>query len=279
MWIPFTKMHGLGNDFVLLDGRGQTLPLDRSSLRQLADRHTGVGCDQVLVIENIEATDGFGYRVFNPDGSEVEQCGNGARCVARWLFDRSEIGATASLVSGAGMIDVQMASNNQVCVDMGEPVFTPSAIPLNSSEAGPVHAIDLGSGLQEFSVLSMGNPHAVMEVEDVAIAPVEQIGQQLQNHPAFPRQVNVGFAQVSGPSDLKLRVFERGAGETLACGSGACAAAVAMLLAGRVSTPVQISLPGGVLEIAWSGPGARVMMTGAAQYAFRGEIELTIDPT
>ncbi|MFK7957170.1 MAG: diaminopimelate epimerase [Lysobacterales bacterium] len=276
--LPFTKMHGLGNDFVLLDGRTQSLSLDIATLRHLADRHTGVGCDQILLIENAVKPDDFAYRVFNPDGSEVEQCGNGARCVARWLFDRDEIARDASLASGAGAIQVHMAQDGQVRVDMGKPVFAPSDIPLSSVEAGPVHNIDPGSGLRGFSVLSMGNPHAVLEVDDIASAPVEQIGQQLQDHPAFPRQVNVGFVQVTGPDRISLRVFERGAGETLACGSGACAAAVAMILAGRVSSPVQVSLPGGALEIAWSGPDARVMMTGAADYAFRGEIALPVDP-
>ncbi len=270
--LSFTKMHGLGNDFVLLDGRSQELDLGPANLQHLADRRTGIGCDQVLVIEADGPSGYWRYRVFNPDGSEVEQCGNGVRCVARWLFDRGEIQREATLIGGAGPMQTTVLDNGQVAVMMGQPDFTPSNIPMASQQSGPEHQIEAAQQTFSLTALSMGNPHAVLEVDCVDSAAVETIGPALQSHATFPLQVNVGFAQVTGASSLRLRVFERGAGETQACGSGACAAAVAMILRGRVSSPVTVELPGGSLLIQWPDPQAQVMMTGDAAYAFRGEI-------
>ncbi len=272
--LPFTKMHGLGNDFVVLDGRSEDLSLDGPQLMRLANRRTGIGCDQILVLEQAPDPDAARYRIFNPDGGEVEQCGNGVRCVARWLHDRGEIGETASLLSAAGRMQVTLHESGEVTVGMGAPDTDPARVPVISDEPGPEHQLTVAETSGTFVVLSMGNPHAVLEVPDVDAAPVLELGEALQQHPAFPRQVNVGFVQVLDRSRVRLRVFERGAGETRACGSGACAAAVAMILQDRVSSPVRIDLPGGALRIEWSGPGAQVMMTGPAEYAFSGTIDL-----
>lgn len=272
--LPFTKMQGLGNDFVVLDGREDTLSLDPAQLRRLADRRIGVGCDQVLVLERAPAPDAARYRIFNPDGGEVEQCGNGVRCVARWLYDRGEIDEQSSLLSAAGRMQVTILGSGRVKVGMGVPATDPARVPVISDEPGPEHDLAVAGTPHRFVVLSMGNPHAVLEVPDVDSAPVLELGEALQQHPAFPRQVNAGFVQVLDSSRVRLRVFERGAGETQACGSGACAAAAAMILRERVTSPVEVELPGGALGIEWSGPGAQVMMTGPAEYAFSGTIDL-----
>jgi diaminopimelate epimerase len=244
MRLPFTKMHGLGNDFIVFEAASATTLPDAARLRQLADRHTGIGFDQALVIgpPRREGTVAF-YRIFNADGGEVEQC---ARLLRPGL----------------------------VSVDMGVPDFDPSALPFTApAEAARYHLQAEGEAI-EFGAVSMGNPHAVLLVASVAQAPVARLGPLLESHPAFPRRVNVGFLEVVDPGHVRLRVFERGVGETLACGTGACAAVAVGRKAGRLAANVEVTLPGGVLDIAWGGPGEHIWMTGPAVVAFRGEVEL-----
>ena len=267
-------MHGLGNDFVVLDGRARLPVLAPEWIRCLADRRRGVGCDQVLVVESpADSADAdFAYRVFNADGSQVQQCGNGVRCIARWLYDRKDGADVIRLAGAAGVVQAQIVAADRVEVAMGQPEFEPARIPLAATPAEQ-YTVQLDGRTWAFSALSMGNPHAVIEVEDLANAPVAAVGRQLQQHPMFPESVNVGFAQVASDRHIALRVFERGAGETRACGSGACAAVVALHHRARVGELVTVQLPGGELQIQWSGPGAQVMMAGPAAYAFTGYID------
>ncbi|MEM9531185.1 MAG: diaminopimelate epimerase [Pseudomonadota bacterium] len=273
MTLPFTKMHGLGNDFVVVDDRaGDLAGFASDDYRLLADRHLGIGCDQVLVIEEKEGAPA--YRVYNADGSEVGQCGNGARCVARWLHDRGLIAAQATLGSAAGPIAVAVRDDGEVSVDMGQPRFAPADIPLLSEQPGPAHTISLADGSLQVYAVSMGNPHAVLLVDDVAGAPVDELGLALQSRPQFPERVNVGFAQRLGDDAIALRVYERGVGETQACGTGACAAVAALKAAGKLGPgEVAVHLPGGELRIAWPGNPAQVKMTGPAAYVFQGTYE------
>jgi diaminopimelate epimerase len=274
--LKFSKMHGLGNDFVVLDGIRQPLALTPEQLRTLADRHFGVGCDQILLVEMAEQPGvDFRYRIFNADGGEVEQCGNGARCFVRFVHDA---GLTAKreirVETQSGIITPRLEEDGNVTVDMGIPRFLPAEIPFLGDGEAVIHALAVADETLEISVVSMGNPHAVQVVGDVDHAPVGVQGPLIENHARFPQRVNAGFMQVVGRQAIRLRVYERGSGETLACGTGACAAAVAGIRRGLLDSPVRVTTRGGDLTIAWAGLGQPVMMTGPAVTVFTGEIEL-----
>ncbi len=276
MKLKFTKMHGLGNDFVVLDGVRQPIDLTPGQLRFLADRNFGVGCDQILLVEapSQPGVD-FRYRIFNADGGEVEQCGNGARCFVRFvheqgLTDKREI----RVETKNGIIGPRLETDGTVTVDMGVPRFAPAEIPFESDSDAVVQPLDVAGESVDISVVSMGNPHAVQVVADVDTAPVAAQGPLIERHPRFPQRVNAGFLQVVDRHNARLRVFERGSGETLACGTGACAAAVAGIRRGLLDSPVRIATRGGDLSIAWGGPGQPVLMTGPATTVFSGEIDL-----
>jgi diaminopimelate epimerase len=280
MRVQFTKMHGLGNDFVVLDATTAAFALTREQIRLMSDRHFGIGCDQLLMIEQPRehGTD-FYYRIFNADGGEVEQCGNGARCFVRYVHDRGLTTKTEIRVgTAAGVIVPRLEANGQVTVDMGVPVFDPERVPFIAGEAAPpkyTHAIEVDGRTVDATVLSMGNPHVVQIVGDIDTAPVATEGPRLQSHPRFPRRVNVGYMQILDRRRIRLRVYERGAGETLACGTGACAAVVAGVLRDRLDrNDVTVETRGGTLVISWASPAAPVMMTGPAVTVFEGEIEL-----
>ena len=276
MKLKFSKMHGLGNDFVVLDGIRQSLALTTEQLRYLADRHFGVGCDQILLVETAEQPGvDFRYRIFNADGGEVEQCGNGARCFVRFVHDA---GLTAKreirVETQSGIITPRLEDDDNVTVNMGIPRFLPAEIPFLGAGEAVIHALAVADETLEISVVSMGNPHAVQVVDDVDRAPVSVLGPLIESHARFPQRVNAGFMQVVGRQAIRLRVYERGSGETLACGTGACAAAVAGIRRGLLDSPVCVTTRGGDLTIAWSGLGQPVMMTGPAVTVFTGEIEL-----
>ncbi len=274
--LQFSKMQGIGNDFIVLDGINQQVCLSEAQIRRLADRHFGIGCDQVLLVQAYAGTDAdFRYRIFNADGSEVEQCGNGARCFAKFVYDQGLTKKTTiPVMTAAGRIVLQIQPNGQVTVNMGIPELEPARIPFISDSRQNLYTQDLAGETVRFMAVSMGNPHAVIQVPDVASAPVERIGPQLESHPVFPRRVNVGFMQVCTREQIRLRVFERGAGETLACGTGACAAVVAGRVQGLLDRQVEVSLPGGILQIEWQGEGEPVWMTGPAETVFRGTVTL-----
>ena len=274
--LAFTKMQGLGNDFVMIDAVRQPIQLSSDQVRWLADRHFGVGCDQLLVVEPAR-TPGvdFRYRIFNADGGEVEQCGNGARCFARFVFeqgltDKREI----PVETKKGIITPRLEDDGNVTVDMGVPVLTPAEVPFVSDSDAWVQPLDVAGTPVAITAVSMGNPHAVQVVADVDTAPVAEQGPLIEHHPRFPARVNAGFLQVVDEHHVRLRVFERGAGETLACGTGACAAVVAGILRGLVASPVRVATRGGELTIAWGGVGTPVMMTGPAVTVFAGELTL-----
>lgn len=274
MKLYFTKMHGLGNDFVVIDAVNQTVTLDSAQIRRLADRHFGIGCDQVLLVEKSDQAEAdFRYRIFNADGGEVEQCGNGARCFARFvrdhgLTDQDEL----RVLTAAGLLRLQIRVDGQVTVDMGQPRLEPADIPFFATERAQHYPIAADGVEMAIAVVSMGNPHAVLAVDDVDQAPVAHLGPLLERHGRFPNRTNVGFMQIVAPDHIRLRVFERGTGETLACGSGACAAVVAGRLWGRLWPNVRVELPGGELTIHWAGEGESVMMTGPATTVFEGWI-------
>ncbi|MGB9493374.1 MAG: diaminopimelate epimerase [Azonexus sp.] len=276
MKLEFSKMHGLGNDFVVLDGIRQHLSLTAEQLRHLADRHFGVGCDQILLVEEpTQSGVDFRYRIFNADGGEVEQCGNGARCFVRFvheagLTDKREI----RVETQSGIIAPRLDENGNVTVNMGIPRFLPAEIPFIGDGDAVIHALEVAGETLEISVVSMGNPHAVQLVGNVDSAPVATQGPLIESHQRFPQRVNAGFMQVVDRHAVKLRVYERGAGETLACGTGACAAAVAGIRRSLLDSPVRVTTRGGDLAIAWDGPGQPVMMSGPAVTVFTGEIEL-----
>lgn len=276
MRLRFSKMHGLGNDFVVLDGVRQQVSLSPEQLRFLADRHFGVGFDQLLLVEPATQPGvDFRYRIFNADGSEVEQCGNGARCFARFVFDQGLTDKRDIRVeTKKGVIAPRLEADGQVTVDMGAPRFAPAEIPFISDSDAVVQPLDLDGTTVDISVVSMGNPHAVQLVADVDTAPVAVHGPLTESHPRFPERVNAGFLQVLDRHSARLRVYERGSGETLACGTGACAAVVAGIRRGLLDSPVRVATRGGELTIAWAGPGQPVLMTGPAVTVFTGEIEL-----
>jgi len=274
MLLKFTKMHGAGNDFVVLDGVRQSLHLTPEQLRLLADRHFGVGCDQILLVEKAQNPEvDFRYRIFNADGGEVEQCGNGARCFVRYVHDHKLTSKREIVVeTKSGLISPRLADDGRVTVDMGAPVLDPARIPFVSDSDAPVQPLEVEAVIVEISAVSMGNPHAVQVVEDVETAPVHTHGPLIEIHPRFPKRVNAGFMQILDRSHIKLRVFERGAGETLSCGSGACAAVVAGIRRGLLDETVHVATRGGTLTISWAGGQSHVLMTGPAITVFEGEI-------
>ncbi|MDE0746619.1 MAG: diaminopimelate epimerase [Porticoccaceae bacterium] len=276
MLMKFTKMHGLGNDFVVIDAVTQNVRVTASMARRLADRHLGIGCDQVLVVEPpSDKTLDFDYKIFNSDGGEVEQCGNGARCLARFIRDRNLSGKNTIQVKTMNrIISLTINKDKLVSVDMGIPALEPSDVPIVESTKLTTYAININNEQFDISAISMGNPHAVLFVDNVESAPVSKIGQELQSHAQFPKQVNVGFAQVMNRQHLKLRVYERGAGETRACGTGACAAAVAAIQQDLADSPLRIALTGGDLQINWPGEGLPLIMTGPAVTSYHGRIKI-----
>jgi diaminopimelate epimerase len=276
MRLKFSKMHGIGNDFVVLDATRAPLELTAMQLRALADRHFGIGCDQVLQIEPPRTPDtDFFYRIFNADGEEVEQCGNGARCFLRYVHEKGLTQKREIRVGTAGGVIVpRLEADGRVTVNMGVPLFEPAKIPFLVPERALTYNLDIDGEAIEISALSVGNPHAVQVVPDVEYAPVASQGPGIEKHPVFPRGVNAGFLEVVSRTRGRLRVYERGAGETLACGSGACAAAVAGITRGFFDSPLTITMRGGDLGISWAGAGQPVVMSGPAQTVFEGEIDL-----
>ncbi len=276
MELKFSKMHGLGNDFVVLDGITQRIDLSTEQYRFLADRHFGIGCDQILLIEKPTRSDtDFRYRIFNSDGGEVEQCGNGARCFVRYVRDHGLSNKDEIRVETLGGIIVpRLEADSQVSVDMGVPRFEPSEIPFLADHRASVYLISVENKMIEISAVSMGNPHAVQVVDNIDSAPVACDGPHIENHARFPRRVNAGFMQVLDRGHIKLRVYERGSGETLSCGSGACAAVVAGIQRGLLDKSVWVSTRGGDLAIRWEGEGHSVITTGPAEEVFHGIITL-----
>ena len=291
MKLSFTKMHGLGNDFVVLDGIHQTLDLTAAQWKALADRHFGVGADQILIVEKAQGDADFRYRIFNSDGGEVEQCGNGARCFVRFVHDKGLTTKRAIRVETlGGIIRPRLEDDGLVTVNMGVPAFAPEALPFNALQASPAQqahgywlslTVPVASGGVEgrrdnIGIVSMGNPHAVQVVDDVETAPVGIHGPLIESHAAFPKRVNAGFMQIVSRTHIRLRVYERGAGETLACGTGACAAVVTGIVRGLLDKNqlVRVTTRGGDLQIRWAGDGAPVEMTGPAVTVFEGEIAL-----
>ena len=276
MIIEFTKMQGIGNDFVVIDATARHFGLSTQQIQRLADRHFGVGCDQVLLVEapRSPGTD-FRYRIFNADGGEVEQCGNGARCFARFVRERGLSDKDEIVVETAGgIIRPRIETDGRVTVDMGAPRFQPADIPFIAEAAAPRYELEVGGHAFNIGALSMGNPHAVLQVKDVREAPVAQLGPLIEGHPRFPKRVNAGFMEVVSAQHIRLRVFERGAGETLACGTGACAAVAVGRRWGVLDEDVTVDLPGGSLTIHWDGDDNPVWMTGPAERVFEGRIEL-----
>ena len=276
MKLRFTKMHGLGNDFVVIDATRAPVELTPERVAAIADRHFGVGCDQLLVVEPASQPGvDFRYRIFNADGGEVEQCGNGARCFVRFVHDRKLTDKREIRVeTRSGVIAPRLRDDGLVTVDMGVPVLEPARVPFLSDSDAVVQPLDVGGETVAITAVSMGNPHAVQVVADVDSAPVAAQGALIERHARFPARVNAGFMQVVDAHHVRLRVFERGAGETLACGTGACAAVVTGVLRGLLESPVRVDTRGGALEIAWAGEGSPVLMTGPAVTVFEGEVEL-----
>jgi len=276
MTIEFTKMQGLGNDFVVIEGVRQTVDLTPEQVRRLADRHLGVGCDQVLLAEaSSDPRFDFRFRIYNADGTEVEQCGNGARAFARFVTDKGLTGKTdIRVLTSGGPMSMQLAPDGTVSVNMGVPAFEPAEIPFDAPARQSTYTLELQGETVEVSVLAVGNPHAVQEVENVNDAPVARQGPLIESHPRFPRRVNAGFMQIVDTGRIRLRVYERGVGETLACGSGACAAAVAGMQLGKLDNRVQVAVQGGLLLITWQGEGHPVWMSGPATTVFEGRIKL-----
>lgn len=281
MRIKFSKMHGLGNDFVVIDAISQKLRLTPEKIRFIADRHFGIGCDQILLVEIPESSAvDFRYRIFNADGSEVENCGNGARCFARFVRDRKLTGKKVIKVETAGgLIELNVQDDEQVSVNMGVPRLSPEQIPFTGENKSVLsravtYPFSVAGRTLQISAVSMGNPHAVQIVDNVKTAEVETLGPLIENHPQFPARVNAGFMQILSRDEINLRVYERGAGETLACGTGACAAVVAGRLRGLLNEKVKVNLPGGSLRIEWPDETAPVIMTGPAEFVFHGQIKL-----
>lgn len=272
--IHFTKMHGLGNDFVVIDAIHQTPHLEPESIQKLADRHFGIGFDQLLLVEKpVSPNADFKYRIFNADGSEVNQCGNGARCFARFVRDKGLSDKDEVRVdTNAGQLLLKFDPDGQITVNMGIPRHHPAEVPLLAEQEAGTYQVNAGGVVYTFSAVSMGNPHAVLQVPDVDTAPVAEAGRLLESHPVFPARANIGFMQIVDRAHIKLRVYERGAAETLACGSGACAAAVIAIERDLVDPNVLVELPGGTLKISWAGRGKPVLMTGPAISVFEGTI-------
>lgn len=274
--LKFTKMHGLGNDFVVLDGIRQAVHLEREQIRRLAHRHFGIGFDQLLLVEAYEGDDAeFRYRIFNADGDEVEHCGNGARCFARFVVEQGLTDKTTiPVMTASGRIVLTLQAEAQVTVDMGVPKLEPADIPIVSEQRQTLYTAMINDQPVSFAAVSMGNPHAVILIDDINTAPVKQWGKLLESHPIFPRRANIGFMQLVNREHIRLRVFERGVGETLACGTGACAAVVAGYLQGLLDSAVTVDLPGGSLHIRWQGEGEAVFMTGSTETVYSGIVTL-----
>lgn len=283
MKLKFTKMHGAGNDFVVIDAISQPINFSSDQWRRIADRRFGIGADQILIVERpTQPGVDFRYRIFNADGGEVEQCGNGARAFVKFVVDKGLTERREIRVETmSGVIAPRLEDDGRITVDMGPPVFDPARVPFNADglqgrNAGTttLWPLDIGGKRVEFAVLSMGNPHAVQLVDDVETAPVLQDGPLIENHERFPRRVNAGFMQVLGRQQVRLRVFERGAGETLACGTGACAAVVAGISLGLLDSPVSVATRGGHLTVTWLGGSSPVLLTGPAVSVFEGTYEI-----
>ena len=274
MPLRFTKMHGLGNDFMVIDAVRQSVELGPEQVRRLADRRFGVGFDQLLLVEPPTTEDVlFRYRIFNADGSEVEQCGNGARCFARFVHEQGLTDRRVIPVeTAAGRIVLELREDGQVRVDMGVPEFEPTRIPFQAARRAASYLLEVEGEPIEIGAVSMGNPHAVLRVPDVVAAPVSELGPHIEHHPRFPARVNVGFMEVVDRDRIRLRVWERGAGETLACGTAACAAAVVGQVQGLLDSEVRVTLPGGDLRIEWAGEGRPVFMTGPAETVYEGTL-------
>jgi diaminopimelate epimerase len=283
MTLRFTKMHGAGNDFVVIDAINQTVNFTSDQWRDIANRRFGIGADQILIVEKptMPGVD-FRYRIFNADGGEVEQCGNGARAFVKFVVEKGLTEHREIRVETmSGVIRPRLEDDGRISVDMGAPIFDPERVPLDPAgltskqqSAATLWSISLGAGARDFVVLSMGNPHAVQLVDDVDNAPVSEEGPLIENHACFPRRVNAGFMQVVDRQHIRLRVFERGAGETLACGTGACAAVVAGIQLGLLDSPVAVATRGGELSIAWDGGQSSVTLTGPAVSVFEGTIDI-----
>ncbi|MFC1748789.1 diaminopimelate epimerase [Pseudomonadota bacterium] len=274
--IDFSKMHGLGNDFVVIDAINQNINLSTEQIRFIADRNFGVGCDQLLLVERpSQAGVDFCYRIFNADGSEVEQCGNGVRCFARFVRDKGMSDKEEIAVeTNSGIVYPRVEENGRVTVNMGVPDFVPGALPFKAEQHQESYVLDIGEAELTIGAVSMGNPHAVYQLEDINNGCVEKFGHAISTHVRFPQGVNAGFMQIIDRGHIKLRVHERGAGETLACGTGACAAVAIGRHWNMLDESVQVDLPGGTLLIRWLGEGEPVWMTGPATHVFEGRIEL-----
>jgi diaminopimelate epimerase len=276
MKLHFTKMHGAGNDFVVIDAVRAAVKINEDQIRKIADRQTGVGCDQVLLIEPPKRPDAdFEYRIFNADGSPAGQCGNGARCVGRFIHEqRLSAKSTITLQVGSDLRRLEFDETGSVSAELGAPIFAPAQIPFATDEDATEHALTLANVTVMAGVVSVGNPHAVLLVDDIAATPVEKIGPMIQSLDVFPEGVNVGFMQVESNTQVKLRVFERGAGETLACGSGACAAVIHGIRLGQLANKVTVSVPGGKLEVSWDNGVSSVWLSGPAETVFEGKLNL-----
>ena len=276
MLLRFTKMHGLGNDFMVVDLISQRVHLSSEQIRYLGNRNTGVGFDQLLLVETPQSPDvDFRYRIFNSNGTEVEHCGNGARCFAKFVHDQRLTGKRDILVQTSNRrIMLKMRDDHAVEVDMGEPVLQPDQVPFEATTQAPSYSLEQDGHNYTLGVVSMGNPHAVLVVDDVASAPVFELGSKLEQHPRFPNNANIGFMQIIDRNTIKLRVFERGVGETKACGTGACAAVVVGQEQGLLDTNVTTQLTGGNLAIQWQGPGHHLFMDGPATHVYEGQIKL-----
>lgn len=276
MLLRFTKMHGLGNDFMVVDLISQRVHLSPEQIRYLGNRNTGVGFDQLLLVGTPQSPDvDFRYRIFNSNGTEVEHCGNGARCFAKFVHDQRLTGKRdISVQTSNGRIMLKMRDDHAVEVDMGEPVLQPDQVPFEATTQAPSYSLEQDGHNYTLGVVSMGNPHAVLVVDDVASAPVFELGSKLEQHPRFPNKANIGFMQIIDRNTIKLRVFERGVGETKACGTGACAAVVVGQQQGLLDTNVTTQLTGGNLAIQWQGPGHHLFMDGPATHVYEGQIKL-----
>ncbi len=274
--LKFTKMHGAGNDFVVIDGVRQEIYLTSEQLRFLADRHFGIGCDQILVVKRATSEEAdFRYLIFNADGGEVEQCGNGARCFVRFVHDHKLTSKREIVVeTQSGLISPRLEEDGRVTVNMGKPILESARIPFESDKDDVIQPLQVNGVTLQITAVSMGNPHAVHIVEDIEQAAVATLGPLIERHPRFPKRVNAGFMQVVDRAHIKLRVYERGAGETMSCGTGACAAVVSGIRRGLLDSMVQVATHGGVLTIGWEGGDTPVMMTGPAITVFEGEINL-----
>lgn len=276
MRLDFTKMHSLGNDFVVFDAWEREISLTAAQLRRVADRRAGIGCDQVLFLGPDPDPDiHFSYRIYNADGQSVEQCGNGARCLARHAADRGYADASTQRARApSGEIGLELHDDGSVSVDMGTPRLEPDEIPFSHRGRDLAYALEVSGEEYAIAAVSMGNPHAVLTVDAIASAPVNTLGPRIETHPRFPRHANVGFMEICTPRHIRLRVWERGVGETPGCGTGACAATVAGRMAGELQEDVTVSLPGGDLHVHWEGEGQPVVLRGSAEYSYTGSVEL-----